>query len=212
MHSARSETLAFLAPGLLHQLGNVLFTIQGNAQVAGFTSTDGNRERAAIAAATDRGAEVLRVLRCLLGDPSAVPVPAGGLLAQLADLARVPLREAHQTLEWRPDAAAEPVLVDPVDFCVVVLEAVRGIVALLPDGVSGAIVLGLRGGKEHRAAVAVAFQPPSGALPFPLPLAELVGRLDPARLGLRTRPAVRVDGMGLEIEFAARAGSPPNGP
>lgn len=208
MEPARTETLAFLAPGLLHQLGNVLFTIQGNAQAAG-SGGDADRERLAIVAAAERGAESLRVLRYLLGDAAAAPAPAAALLGQLAELARIPVREARHLLELRPLARQVPLCVDPGDFCVAVLEALRSLVGILPTGLFGTLVLELSVADERQATVRVAFQPPSGTLPFPLALDELVGGLDRSRLGLRGRPEVRVASMGVELVFAGRAGSPP---
>lgn len=208
MEAVRPETLAFLAPGLLHQFGNVLFTIQGNAQSVGL-GADNARERTAILGATERGGNALRVLRCLLGDGSQSPAPAGLLLGQLVELLRVPVREAQFTLEMRHSARQTPVLVDPLDFAKILVEAVRCLVGVLPTGLRGTVVLDLCDLAERHATVRVMFQPQAGGLPFPLPSAELQGRLDLAGLHLRSRPQLSTHGAGFEIVFAGRGVSQP---
>jgi len=209
LQPVRPETLAFFAPGLLHQLGNILFTVQGNAQ-AWNGSGDPGRERAAILHAAERGSNTLRVLRCLLGDPAAMPAAAAELLAQLGELLRVPVREAHQTLELRCGAAngesAPSVAVDPADFCTMIVEGVRSLLAVVPQGVHGTVVLELCTQTSRKTTVRVLFQPPSGALPFPLAESELLARMRPSDMHLRGRPAVSAHAMGLEIVFGTRGG------
>ncbi len=204
MDPVRPDTLAFFAPGLLHQLGNVLFTIQGNAQVAPGGGAEAGREQKAILGAVERGADTLRILRCLLGDASTPPTGAGVLLGQLAELLRVPVREARHALDLRHSATKPSVLVDASDFCIAVLEGVRVLVAILPTGVHGTIVLDLCDLGERHATVRVGFQPPAGALPFPLAKEELLMQLAAPRLRLRTQPTLRSHGMGVEMVFAGR--------
>jgi hypothetical protein len=203
----RPDTLAFLAPGLLHQLGNVLFTIQGNAQTLADPRDGGGRERAAILAASERGGQALRLLRCLLGDPAAPPVQAGVVLTQLGDLLRVPLREVRQLLELRHTAAQTPVFVAPTDFCIAVAEALRSLVTILPTGVHGTLVLDLCDHGPRHATVRVLFAPPAGALPFPLDVGELLARYATGQLRTHSRPVVRAHAMGLELVFPAAGGS-----
>ncbi|MCC7062551.1 MAG: hypothetical protein IT456_07080 [Planctomycetes bacterium] len=208
MQPVRPETLAFLAPGLLHQLGNILFTVQGNAQ-AWNGAGDPSRERAAILHAAERGSHTLRVLRCLLGDPAALPAAANDLLQQLGELLRVPVREARHMLELRcsaDESGAPAVAVDPPDFCTMIVEAVRSLLAVVPAGVHGTVVLDLCSQTSRKTTVRVLFQPPSGALPFPLAGAELLERMRPSDLNLRGRPAVAAHAMGLEIVFGTRGG------
>jgi hypothetical protein len=206
LEPVRPDTLAFLTPGLLHQLGNVLFTIQGNAQTLGSAEGTG-RERAAILAAADRGGQAIRLLRCLLGDPAAPPVQAGVLLGQLGELLRVPLREARQMLDLRHSARQTPVFVSPSDFCIAVAEALRALVTILPTGVHGTLVLDLCDQGPRHATVRVLFAPPAGALPFPLDLGELLARYTTGQLRTHSRPAVRTQAMGLELVFAGAGGS-----
>lgn len=204
MEPVRPDTLAFFAPGLLHQLGNVLFTIQGNAQVARPDGAEAGREQRAILGAVERGADALRILRCLLGDAAAPPALAGVLLGQVAELMRVPVREARHSLDLRHSATKIPVLVDPSDFCIAVLEGIRVLVAIVPTGVHGIIVLDLCDLGARHATVRLSFQPPSGALPFPLAVEELLVHLGATRLRLRGQPTLRSHGMGVEMVFAGR--------
>jgi hypothetical protein len=205
----RPETLAFIAPGLLHHLGNVLFTVQGNAQVWN-GSGDPVRERTAILSAVERGAHTLRVLRCLLGDPAAAPVSATDLMGQLNELLRVPVREAHHALELRGSAfkVAKPAVVpvDPSDFCMVVVEAVRSLVGVVPTGVHGTVVLDLCGVSARNTTIRVLFQTPPGALPFPLAAGELLERMRSEDMHLRGRPKLLAHAMGIEIVFGTRGG------
>jgi hypothetical protein len=202
----RPDTLAFLAPGLLHQLGNVLFTIQGNAQMLG-GAEDTGRERAAILTAAERGSQAIRLLRCLLGDPAAPPTQAGVLLGQLAEMLRVPLREQRQMLELRHTARQTPVFVSPSDFCIAVAEALRALVTVLPNGVHGTLVLDLCDQGARHATVRVLFAPLAGALPFPLDVDELLARYTTGQVRTHSRPAVRPHAMGLELVFAGAGGS-----
>lgn len=192
----RPETLLFLAPGLLHSLGNMLFTIQGNAQALG--SGDGGREAQAILAAVERGSATLRLLRSLLGDPGASPLPFGLLLGQLAEVLRVPLRELRLGLEVRATARETPTAVDPTDTALLLLEAVHGLVTRLPAGVAGTVVIEPVHYAAQQAIVRLFFQPVPGTLPFPLPIAELLGDLAPVRTRLRSRPRLQALAMGVE--------------
>ena len=70
--SSHPETLAFVAPGFIHRLGNLMFTVQGHAQL--LTGSEGSdREVTAISTAAERGGRILRVLRTLLGATSEPP-------------------------------------------------------------------------------------------------------------------------------------------
>ena len=205
MDPVRPDTLAFLAPGLLHQMGNVLFTIQGNAQT--MKDEASGRERTAILAATERGSVALRMLRCLLGDPAAVPAQAGVLLSQLGDLARIPLREAQQLLDVRHSARQSPVFVAPSDFCIAVAEALCALVTILPTGMHGTLVLDLCEQGPRHATVRVLFQQRGGALPFPLDVGELLARYETGQLRKHSRPALRTHAMGLELVFSGSGGA-----
>lgn len=206
MEPARPESLAFLAPGLLHHLGNVLFTIQGNAQALGSADVPASRELTAVLGAVERGAHALRVLRGLLGDPAAPQADASGLLDQLGDLLRVPVREARQSFELRHSARRLPVLVDPSEFCRIVVDLVQGLVAILPNGVHGTVVVDLFDQGEGHVTVRVAFQPPTGALPFPIPTEDLRLRMQQDVRRFRTVAKVSSHGMALDVVMAGRGG------
>lgn len=204
MQPARPESLAFLAPGLLHHLGNVLFTIQGNAQAFGPVDGAVSRELAAVLAAVERGSHALRVLRGLLGDPAAPQVDARSLLEQLADLLRVPVREARQSFELRQSARPLSVLVDPSEFCRTVVDLLHGLVAILPNGVHGTVVLDLFDQGEGHVTVRVAFQPPAGSLPFPIAVDDVRQRLQQDLQRSRSAARVSCHGMALDVVFGGR--------
>jgi hypothetical protein len=195
--AGRPELLAFLAPGLLHQLGNLLFSIQGNAQVLD-AAGDVPRCRTAILQATERGAATLSLLRSILGDPEGLPGSADTLLAQIAELSRVAVRESRHALELRPGPPQPKVEAAP--FVTLVLEGLRTLVALLPGGSRGTLVLRpVAAGAD--AGVWLGFEPVPGELPFPLPVDELRLRLEPIRAQLRPVPRVTTHGTGVLLAF-----------
>jgi hypothetical protein len=170
LHRSPSAAIAFLVPGLVHQFGNLLLTIQGQALALEPGSLD--RCRGAILHAGDRGSRTLTLLRYLLGEPGSVPCPAGPLLQELVELARVPVREARSLLEL-VDPGAGDWLVEPDQFVPMVAEGLRALVQALPDGSTGTVRLQLT---PIVAAVGIHLQflPATGSLPFPVPMPAIV--------------------------------------
>jgi hypothetical protein len=202
--SSANDLLGFLAPGLLHHLGNVLFTIQGNAQVLGLGASETGRAKGAILRAAERGGQALAVWRHLLGDTTSAPVQAGVLLAQLAELLRVPVREAQHALDVRHGARQSPVLVDGALFSTVVVATARALIAAAPPGLGGSVVVDLCEQRPPVATVRVHLQPPAGALPFPVAGGALAAVVREAAARVRGRVQVRDHAMGVELDFPAR--------
>lgn len=181
MHRSPADAIAFLAPGLVHQFGNLLLTIQGHAlglpnSARGETergdSTD--RARAAILAASERGGRSLQLLRRLLGEPETEPVAANELLTELVEVARVPVREARHLLEWTEEGAAPAShWVDAASCAQLFGRALLALIQAVPDGVRGTVRVSL-GGDRGMVGVRLEFAPPAGSLPFPLSLAAVV--------------------------------------
>ncbi len=199
------DSLAFLAPGLLHQLGNLLLTIQGNAHCMGEYAAP--RERQAILDASARGAATLGVLRHLLGDGTHEVQPADRLFRQVLELSRTASREAgHTLLEPQIDGAEAWPAVVAAPFVRTLVLALASFVARIPTGVQARIQAGLgRDGKGF--AVRFDCRRGTGELPFPLPLDDLVRTLA-IRLagdGLPGQVVGRADGIG--VSFAVAGGS-----
>lgn len=177
MHRSTADTLAFFAAGLVHQFGNLLLTIQGHALNLAPAADSASRSREAILGASERGAATLRFLRQLLGEPAAVPEDAFALAEHLVELARVPVREARQLLEWHPRDGAKRCLVEVSDFVPIVALTLRTLVEAIPHGVQGSIDLRVVP-TARTAQVRLQFLPAPGSLPFPIGLDELAARID----------------------------------
>lgn len=156
--------LAFLAPGFVHHLGNVLFAMQGHVLQADAAAAGPALQ--AIAGQVDRSASALRLFRHAIGDAGPEPAPVARTLLELAELARVGAREAGVRLEV---AAAEPVgrSVDLSNFVPATLAAIRALLAAIPSGMP-AVVHATWSEASGRLRLAVA--PQAGSLPFPLDL------------------------------------------
>jgi len=152
--------LAFLAPGFVHQLGNVFFAMQG--QVLQADAAAAGPALQAIAGQLDRGAAALRLLRHVLGDGGPEPAPAGRAVADLADLLRVSVREAGHRYEASVDAPAGR-MVDLATFVPATVAALRVVVLALPTGVP-ALVRVAWSDVDGRLRLSVA--PQAGNLPF----------------------------------------------
>ena len=117
MHTATAHDLAFLTPGLVHQFGNLLFTIQGHAMHGAPTELE--RARAAIGGACERGGTSLRLVRHLLGGGPPERGAAAAAIVQLGELLRIPVRESGHVLEIDETRADTAVHVDLAWFTVI---------------------------------------------------------------------------------------------
>ena len=203
MDRANADTLAFVLPGLVHQFGNVLQTIQGHV-LPGATSF-GEAHRAVLQA-TARGASSLEILRCLLGGPALPAADPTALLGQIGELVRVPLRQAQQLLELRLPSGARA-HVDSAAFVILVVETVRQLVGAVPRGVRGTITLELAGAPTGPTVVGAQFDGMAGDLPFPLPLAGLQQALRLRAHQLRAAASCQIRGQAITWEWRAQAWS-----
>ncbi len=167
--AAAAADLAFLAPGLVHHFGNLLFVLQGHLLQA--DPRDAAAPLAAIAGNVDRGAVALRVWRHLLGDGGPEPAHAGRTLRELAELARVGVREAGHRLDADGCEAAEHV-VDLAAFVPAVVTALRESLAAVPAGVPCRAALAWR---SNGAQLAIEVHAEPGNLPFPFPGDAVLG-------------------------------------
>jgi len=205
--SSHPETLAFVAPGLIHRFGNLIFTVQGQAQL--LTRSEGSdREVTAITNAAERGGRLLGVLRTLLGPTSGPPQDAVELLEHVVDLVRIPLREAGYALTQAVPESPGFRGVDPGMFCPAVLEAVRLFAEALPEGQGGKISIELADGARRSLLVRIGHTAEQGVLPFPLATAQLQASIEAATRSLLRRPRISVDDAGIELMFGTTAAQP----
>jgi hypothetical protein len=163
-----AETLWYLAPGLAHQLGNAVFTLQGRARLlAAGDSSRVEEDSRAILDGVDRAHATLDLLRWLLGEGRPGPAPAGHVLQAIADVARVPLRDRGIALELHCDAEdAAAAVVEPTALCVLATAACRALAALVPPTAEAALLLHYgASGSELR--LRLWLLPAPGSPPFP---------------------------------------------
>jgi hypothetical protein len=198
--------LDFVAPGLLHALGNHLFAIQGSAHVLGMTKQT-TRHRETILESCGKAEHALDVLRHA-GPEDADPPhveQAGILLMRLAEVCRVPLRERGVRLELGHSSKDSPRRVDARTFIRAVCELLRCVALEVPACYSGELRLDLCEQQGAAVAVELSLRTDPGCLPFriALPVARagatgVIGRLGarvdeagPDRLKLRIPSVVR---------------------
>ena len=160
---ATAADLAFLAPGLVHQLGNLFFGLQAHALQADPQAAGPALQ--AIAGVADRGGACVRLLRHALGDGSAEPGEARRAVADLGELLRVAMREAGHRLETAAGEAGGRI-VDLAQFVPGALAALRSVCAALPTGMEATVRLAW---SDPLGELEVAVAPASGNLPFPVP-------------------------------------------
>ena len=212
MNRADAETLAFVLPGLVHQFGNVLQTIQGHMLPGADASPGPNlapklaETQRAVLQATARGGSSLEILRCLLGGPALPAADPVAMLGQIGELVRVPMRQAQQLLELRLPSGARA-HVDSAAFAILVVETVHQLVAAVPKGVRGTITLELAGAPTDPTVVQAQFDGMAGDLPFPLPLAGLQQALRLRAQQLRAAASCQIRGRAIAWEWRAQAWS-----
>jgi len=202
VHRVTTSSLSFLAPGLLHQLGNQLFAVQGSAQLLPEQAVE---LRTRILAAAARGGETLRLLRALLGDPAAPRLPLERALAPLLDVARVSLRERGHQLAAASTPGAGGIPVEAGAVLEWTAQALCLLADAVPAGVTGRFTVAT-GMAPAGAVVAVCFEPVAGSLPFPLGQADVRDRLEQearraGRAGRANGPTCRSVAAGLELTF-----------
>ncbi len=199
VHPAHANDVAFLTPGLVHEFGNLLLSIQGHALQ---WNASGAQGQPAILQSCDRGGRALRLFRHLLGENGSEPAEAASTLAELADLLRVPVRERGQALEVQP--AAGTGAVDLASFVPLLVGGVRALLTAVPDGHRGTVSLGLQRTAQGLV-VAVRHRAAAGALPF-RPAADDAARYLRALIGRRQWPfTVAIAADGIDLVQAASA-------
>lgn len=166
--SAAADLIGFVAPGLLHGLGNSLFAIQGHAQMLRGTGADVSREKGAILTASEKAKHALDVIRYLLGDAASEQPPhAGILLRRLFDTMRVPMRENGLRVRFVDDEQADPPRVDGVMLCQCVVQVLRTLAPDQPDGLQRTVLIELQR-ETNAVVVGLRVEPDPACLPFPV--------------------------------------------
>ncbi|MCK5940836.1 MAG: hypothetical protein KAI24_02605 [Planctomycetes bacterium] len=200
-----SDLAAFFLPGLVHQFGNLLLTVQGHVL---HVEPDGiPRMRDAVLGAVQRGSASLHVARVLLGERIGAPGDAADLTENLIELGRIPARERGVGLEVR-GALPGGFWVDAETFVTVGADAIRRLVLSVPPGSSGVVVVTASDAGDGRLTLRVTFEPGAGSLPFPLAFGDVRDGLQ-ARLRTADGDArITTDEHGVGLSFAMASVSP----
>ena len=197
MHS--NDLSAFFLPGLVHQFGNLLLTVQGNVLHVQPDGIDAMRE--SVLGAVKRGSASLDIVRALLGDESKDVGLAASLLDELSELARVPLRERGLTLAVE-QSDADHAWVYSSTFVTVCAHALRSWVMALPAASDGAVLMRTNRASDGRFAVQLSFQPTPGSLPFPLIPTKVAAVLAELTREAGASVEVKATDDDLEVRFA----------
>lgn len=194
-----SDLSAFFLPGLVHQFGNLLLTVQGNVLHA---QPDGIEEmKESVLGAVQRGSASLKIVRALLGDESSDVGIAPTLVDELAELARVPLRERGLTLAIDQGCPGET-WVYASTFITVCAHALRAWVTTLPAASEGAVMMQTSTASDGRFVVRLGFQPAAGSLPFPLMSTKVSSVLADLTREAGAAVEVTTKNDNLDIRFA----------
>lgn len=208
---APNDTASFFLPGIIHQFGNLLLTVQGQAL---HVEPEGvARMQKSILTAVQRGSASLQVVRAMMGEQTGATGSAYDLLAQIAELGRVPARECGLSLELR---GAEPATIQWVaseSFVLTVAEALRRWIGAVRTGSSGAVTAAMRVADGGEVAVLLGYEPGVGSLPFPMPsdsVAKAVSSYAQAAGGCVRAVDASKSGAdyGLELRFATDVFAP----
>ena len=194
-----SNLSAFFLPGLIHQFGNLLLTVQGNVLHVQPDGIDDMRE--SVLGAVKRGSASLDIVRALLGDESSDVGLAPTLLSELIELARVPLRERGLTLTFEEEESGDA-WVYSTTFVTVCANALRAWVTTLPAASDGAVRVRIGRVSDGRVKVRLDFQPAPGSLPFPLMSEKVASVLSELTREAGASVEVNTTDDDLEIRFA----------
>jgi len=202
---APADLLGFAAPGLLHGLGNHLFTVHGHAQLLRDGGDELARQKLAIVKASEKAVRTLAILRYIAGEVGPEPPPqAGVLLLRLFDTLKVSLRESGLRVEFSHRSSNAPVSVDGEVLCQSVVAVLRALATDVPRGLQRALAVDLAsqgaGGVEIEFRVAIE---PS-FLPFPVDLDHVAAQAGPVlrRHGAQIEGAER--GQQLRLTLPVR--------
>jgi hypothetical protein len=197
-----SDTAAFFLPGLVHQFGNLLLTVQGH--VLHFDEQGVKRMQDAVLGVVQRGSASLQVARALLGEQAGATGLGLELAKQLVDLGRVPARERGVSLEMHGEDPTEAIWVAAEPFILAFGEALRRWIQSVPSGSTGTVTVNYQGDGTGGAVVHLGFLPAAGSLPFPLAADEVVRSM--ARQFDESGGSAQVlpePGRGIKLHFLA---------
>lgn len=203
---AAPDTASFFLPGLVHQFGNLLLTVQGHVLHVDLQAPE--RMQDAVLGAVQRGSAALRVVRALLGEDAGSTESASELVVQIADMARVPARECGVTLELRDHELDPVVWVHAEAFVVCCADAIRLWIQCVPSGSTGVVTISMDARTTGGVIVRLCYGPADGRLPFPMAATEVVSLLNAQMVDAGDSARAMPDGGGLELSFGPATMAP----
>ena len=197
--------LAFLMPGFLHEFGNAVFAVQGQAQqLTG--DGDATRPKAAILAACSRAGAELDVIRWIV-EPHVLyePLPAGPVIARVLQHLRIALRGREVAVRIDESVRNLATRLPPGTVSRAVAEVGLLVADALPTGYQGELTGSLDPGGNLRLELAEQRL----QLPFAVDLAPAVvaATRTLAAIGGGAAPAAHgVQGLVLHLPVAYEAG------
>jgi hypothetical protein len=166
MSQISKDALWDVAPGVVHQLGNVLFTLQGRA-----TLLPQGSGRDQMLDAVRRAQEAAQVLRWAIGDGLDQPVAAGSAVPRILDAMRTGYRERGIALQCTH--ASGDVAVDPILLTRLLASACQA----MTHGFSGGSLTVQCREDQGMLWIGLEVLAASGALPFPIQGERLAAEL-----------------------------------
>lgn len=213
------RTLAFLAPGLIHWLGNSLFAIQGHVQMLALRGQEPSRAVGEILKGSHQAQHALELLRYLVVEPTAVAagdavaeprpiygslVQLGTLLPRLCELMRIPLRDAGVRVTYEHSSRESPASVSGTVLCLAVTELVRAYAQRVQPGFRGELQIDLARQTEW-AELRFLLRHAPDLLPFPQPATALAEELSVGLAELGARLRVEPDHQTLVLGIPVQA-------
>lgn len=186
-----AQLFGFLVPGIVHELGNALFKIQGHTQVASKQGQGAGRALAEVLKSSHAAQGTIELLRWLAGDAAAPAVMQGGvLLPRVCELLNVPLRGHGLGIRFRHSSHESPARIDSATTVHAVVELARWIAAALPGGFRGTLVVDLVAQMPHLT-LRLSVESDPALLPFPIDLDGVLANAADVLATLPVRATVR---------------------
>ena len=199
-----AHAASLFLPGLVHNFGNLLLTVQGHAMH--LTGENLEESQGVILRSVQRGTESLHAVRILLGEHTDATGSALQLLRELVELGRVGTRERGLSLELRR-AEGETFWVAAQPFVTVCARALHSWVGSMPTGTAGAVTVDAAEDGLGRFGVTLKKAFEAGSLPFPLAIMETRDRVLSAALAADIDCVTERLSDGLRISFGGGGGA-----
>ena len=199
----KNDCAAFFLPGLIHQFGNILLTVQGN--LMHLDVEDLERTQVDVLGAAKRGSGSLKVMRCLVNAGSSDPASGSDLLRQVVELGYVAARERGVALSLGEDDGTV-VWVPSMPFVQVCAHTITSWVAAIPVGTEGQVHIAGGAGADGRFVLEVGFESASGSLPFSVDVVAVGARLEQALQQVAHEVAVEPRPDVLKVSVAPSIG------